>query len=187
MRPKIGVFRPMFHNLPVRLVALLGVFLLAAGAVALWVASANGSAEATTSRESPAAPSASADGSVADQAESLLAPPPAAAMKSREEQRFARADKDDDGRITQAEYLQQRRRKFDKLDTNGDGKLAFAEYAASGIDKFNRADGNRDGQLLPAEFATTAPRPKNRQTASVETCSCPANQAATLPAEPAVD
>ena len=102
-----------------------------------------------------------------------LAPAPASA-KSREEKRFARADRDDDGRITQAEYLAPRRRNFDKLDTNGDGKLSFEEYAASGIAKYLKADANGDQRLSAAEFATTAPKPAKARLAAAP---CPPDRA----------
>jgi hypothetical protein len=180
----------MFSNLPVRFVALLGAALLAGGGIALWMASDHGRADATARSPAAQAPEAPAGG-LPDPAEAMLVPPPPAPAKSREEQRFARADKDDDGRITQAEYLQQRRRNFDRLDLNRDGRLGFEEYAASGIDKFRRADSDSNGQLAPTEFAATAPRPKNRQTASADACRCPpaqsaarsAAQSATLPDE----
>ena len=110
----------------------------------------------------------------------LTAPPPPA-PKSREEKRFALRDRDDDGRITQAEFLGQRRRNFDKLDANGDGRLSFEEYAASGIAQFHKADANSDSQLSPPEFATTASRPKATQTASK--CKCPPTQTALSNAE----
>ena len=44
---------------------------------------------------------------------------PSADPKSKEEKRFARADKDENGRITP----------FAKLDLNGDGELSFEEWA----------------------------------------------------------
>lgn len=50
--------------------------------------------------------------------------PPAAPAKSKEEKRFARADKDDDGRITRAELMQPRQKAFAKLDKNGNGTLS---------------------------------------------------------------
>ena len=92
--------------------------------------------------------------------------PPAASPKSREEKRFARADKDDDGRITRAELLEPRRKAFAKLDANGNGMLSFEEWAVKTVDKFAGADGNSDGALTPAEFETTKPksRPKPRCT-----------------------
>ena len=174
----------MFESLPVRLVALLGALLMLGGAAALWFASANSRADATTTPP-PARTSLATAGEAPE--DPLLAPLPPAEPKSREEQRFARADKDDDGRITQAEYLAARRRNFDKLDANRDGRLSFEEYATSGILKFRKADANGDGQLIPAEFATTAPKPKNRQTASVEKCRCPQDQLAASSGEPSQD
>ncbi len=88
--------------------------------------------------------------------------PPAASPKSREEKRFARADKDDDGRITRAELLEPRRKAFAKLDADGNGILSFEEWAVKTSDKFAGADADRDGALTPAEFETTKPktRPK---------------------------
>lgn len=181
--PGQGEIRPMFSSLPVRLVALVGALLMFGGGAALWFTAADGRAGATTARlPRPALPAAPAGAE-----EPLLAPPPPAEPKSREEQRFARADKDDDGRITQAEYLAARRRNFDKLDTNNDGKLAFDEYAASGLAKFQKADSDGNGALVAAEFATTAPTRKNRQTASVEQCRCPPDQMARSSDEPSQD
>ena len=43
---------------------------------------------------------------------------PEADPKSKEEKRFARADKDEDGRITLAELVEPRRKAFAKLDAN---------------------------------------------------------------------
>ena len=65
---------------------------------------------------------------------------PEATAKSREQKRFARADKDEDGRITLAELVEPRRKAFAKLDINGNGKLSFEEWAAKTIDKFGGAD-----------------------------------------------
>ena len=100
-----------------------------------------------------------------------LAPIPAAPSadpKSKEEKRFARADKDDNGRITLAELVEPRRKPFAKLDVNGDGKLSFEEWAVKTIDKFEGADADKNKALTPAEFATTAPKPKKAKPA----CSC---------------
>jgi hypothetical protein len=95
-----------------------------------------------------------------------LATPPEASPKSREEKRFARADKDDDGRITRGELLEPRRKAFAKLDVNGNGSLSFEEWTVRTADKFADADANRDGALTPGEYATTAPkrRPKPKCT-----------------------
>jgi len=86
--------------------------------------------------------------------------PPEAPPKSREEKRFARADKDDDGRITRAELLEPRRKAFAKLDVNGNGTLSFEEWAVRTASKFADADDNGDGALTPVEYASTAPKPR---------------------------
>ena len=97
-----------------------------------------------------------------------LPQPPEATPKSREEKRFARADKDDNGRITLAELTDPRRKAFAKLDVNGNGTLSFEEWATKTIGKFEGADKDRSGWLTPAEYATTAPpRPKKKAR-----CSC---------------
>ena len=94
-------------------------------------------------------------------------PPPSAPAKSREEKRFARADKNDDGKVTKAEMLEPRRKAFAKLDVNGNGTLSFEEWTVKTSEKFNSADADRNGALTSAEFETTKPktRPKPR-------CSC---------------
>ena len=92
---------------------------------------------------------------------------PSADAKSKEEKRFARADKDENGRITLAELVEPRRKPFAKLDINGDGKLSFEEWAVKTIDKFEDADGDKNKVLTPAEFATTAPKRKAKPA-----CSC---------------
>lgn len=103
---------------------------------------------------------------------SLLKPvadpdPPAASEKTKEEKRFDRADKDDDGRITRIELLEPRRKAFAKLDSNGNGSLSFEEWAVRTVDKFADADADGTGWLTPAEYEKTKPktRPKPR-------CSC---------------
>ena len=87
---------------------------------------------------------------------------PEATPKSREEKRFDRADRDNDGRILLAEMLQPRRKPFAKLDSNGDGRLSFEEWAASTVEKFRGADKDRNAQLSRAEYATTAPKPRKK-------------------------
>lgn len=94
--------------------------------------------------------------------------PPQASPKSREEKRFARADKDDDGRITSTEMFEPRRKAFAKLDKDGNGALSFDEWAVRTVDKFASADNDRSGWLTPAEYATTAPKPPKRKAV----CSC---------------
>ena len=109
----------------------------------------------------PPAPQAAAfTGSVLKPAS--LPEPPAAAEKTKEEKRFARADKDDDGRITRAELLEPRRKAFAKLDVNGNGNLSFEEWAVKTVGKFEGADADDSGWLTAAEYETTKPkaRPK---------------------------
>jgi uncharacterized protein YxeA len=99
---------------------------------------------------------------------SPLPEPPEATPRSREQKRFARADKDDDGRITSAELFEPRRKAFAKLDVNGNGMLSFEEWAVRTVDKFQGADKDRSGWLTAAEYATTAPKPPKRKAR----CSC---------------
>ena len=98
----------------------------------------------------------------------LLQNPPAATEKSKEQKRFDRADRDNDGRITLTELIEPRRKAYAKLDTNGDGKLSFEEWAHTTIDKFEGADKDKSRFLTPAEYATTAPPPPKRKTCSCE-------------------
>ncbi len=152
-----------------RLAAVCGAILLLIGAAVIWFGTTNEPAVASRAVEPPP------NSDVEFESQAYAVPEPAA-PKTREEKRFARTDRDDDGRISQAEYLSVRRRNFDKLDSNGDGRLSFEEYAIEGITKFAKADGDGDGVLAPKEFATTAAKPKNppRQMASVEKCRCEA-------------
>lgn len=136
-----------------RWAAAFGGLMLLAGGAALWLSADTGQVQANAPlpvRQAAALPD------MQEEAEEVLLAEPRSKPRSKEEQRFARADRDDDGMITQAEYLAQRRRNFDKLDANGDGVLQFEEYAVSGISKFRKADADGDGRLRPVEFATTA-------------------------------
>ena len=92
---------------------------------------------------------------------------PSADPKSKEEKRFGRADKDEDGRITLAEMVEPRRKSFGKLDVDSDGKLSFEEWSVKTISKFETADANNDKSLSPSEYASTAPKPKKKPA-----CSC---------------
>lgn len=140
------------------LAGLLSCLLLIVGAVLLW----QGKADKAEALPLPPPPSRS----------SVLATPlpepPEATPKSREQKRFARADKDDDGRITAAELFEPRRKAFAKLDANGNGMLSFEEWAVRTVDKFQGADKDRSGALTAAEYATTAPPPPKRKAR----CSC---------------
>ena len=93
---------------------------------------------------------------------------PEADPKSKEAKRFARADKDENGRVTLAEMIEPRRKAFGKLDVNSDGTLSFEEWSVKTIDKFETADADNDKALSAAEYATTAPKPKRKKPA----CSC---------------
>lgn len=149
-----------------RIAAAGGALLLATGAAALWLSAGQGRADPAP--QAPVKQAAAALPEPVGEVEHV-----AVERKSKEEQRFARADRDDDGRITMPEYLTQRRRNFDKLDANGNGQLEFEEYAESGIGRFRGADANADGLLVADEFATTAPRPR----AAAQACRCPEQRA----------
>jgi hypothetical protein len=85
---------------------------------------------------------------------------PAASDRTREQKRFDRYDKDRDGAVARAEYLQPRRKAFAKLDLNHDGQLSFDEWAAKTEAKFATADADHNGSLTRPEFATTAVKHK---------------------------
>ena len=93
---------------------------------------------------------------------------PEADAKSKEEKRFARSDKNEDGKISLAELVEPRRKAFAKIDANSDGKLSFEEWAAKTIDKFETADADHSKWLTPAEYATTAPKLRPKKA----TCAC---------------
>ena len=133
-------------------------FLLLTGAFLIWQSRAE---HASGLPGAPPARAATLFGST----EPLQAPE--ASAKTREEKRFARYDKDKDGKVETMEYLAARRRNFDKLDLDHNGALGFQEYAAKGIEKFNDA-GGRKGWLTAAEFVATAPPQAKRKSA----CSC---------------
>ena len=140
------------------LAGALASFLMMTGAFLLW----QGQAQETPELRPPPPPTA-APSMVANKP--LVAPE--ATPKSREQKRFDRADRDNDGRIVVEELLQPRRKSYAKLDTNGDGRLSFEEWAHTTIDKFKGADANRDRILTRAEYATTAPKPRKKPK-----CSC---------------
>jgi len=95
--------------------------------------------------------------------------PPAADARTREQRRFDRADRDNDGSVTLEEMTWQRQRNFQRLDADHNGQLSFQEWAASTLRKFAGADADHNRSLTRAEFATTAPRP--RRTAAAR-CDC---------------
>jgi hypothetical protein len=115
----------------------------------------------------PPAPTARTySGSLLQQQQPQIPEPPAASEKTKEQKRFARADKDDDGRITREELLSPRRKAFAKLDTNGNGTLSFEEWAVKTVEKFSGADDDGSGWLSAQEYestkAKTRPKPKCR-------------------------
>ncbi|MGK6321630.1 EF-hand domain-containing protein [Sphingomonas sp. DT-51] len=85
---------------------------------------------------------------------------PEAGEARRAQARFTRFDRDRDGKVSRAEFLEPRRKAFAKLDRDGDGKLTFDEWAARTVDRFAAADRDHSGTLDPHEFTATAPKRK---------------------------
>ena len=106
-------------------------------------------------------------GSLLQQPQAAPDEPPAASEKTKEQKRFARADKDDDGRISREELLSPRRKAFAKLDSNGNGSLSFEEWAVKTVEKFSGADGDGSGWLSPAEYVATKPKARPKKA-----CAC---------------
>jgi hypothetical protein len=84
--------------------------------------------------------------------------PPEATEITKEQRRFARLDRDADGRITRNEMMSTRTRDFRKLDVDGNNLLTFEEWAVATANRFKAADANGDLWLTREEFATTRPR-----------------------------
>ena len=133
------------------LAGALACFLLTSGAFLMW------QGHAQQAPDLPPAPAKHASSAMAPLKPSAA---PESTAKSREEKRFNRADRDNDGKIVLPELLQPRQKAYAKLDTDHDGKLSFEEWSVTTIEKFKGADSNRDGLLTRAEYATTAPKPK---------------------------
>lgn len=144
--------------MPRFLAGAIASFLMLTGAFLLW----QGRAE-----DGPSLPAAPAKVPTSAAIFQKPASAPEATPKSREEKRFDRADRDNDGKIVLAELLQPRQKDYAKLDVNHDGKLSFEEWAHTTIDKFRGADSDRNGLLTRAEYATTAPPRKKKPR-----CSC---------------
>lgn len=89
-----------------------------------------------------------------------LAQPPAQPERSREARRFARADRDRDGRLTLDEQLAPRRKAFAKADRDGNGSLSFEEWTVASAGRFAKADKDKSGWLDAAEFEASRPKPK---------------------------
>ena len=92
---------------------------------------------------------------------------PEASALSREQKRFARYDRDRDGRITRNELMSSRTAAFRKLDKDGNNLLTFEEWSVRRSNRFKGADANGDGQLDRTEFATTKPKPR-----TAPACNC---------------
>ena len=135
------------------LAGVASCLLLVTGAFLLW----QGRAQSTGSPPAPAPRIATA---YPPTMLSAIPSAPVADPKSKEEKRFARADKDEDGRITLAELVDPRRKAYAKLDVNQDGKLSFEEWAIKTIDKFGQADADKSKSLTAVEYAATAPKVK---------------------------
>ena len=138
---------------------VVSCFLLVTGAFLMWQGRAQQPSLAAPPPRLAAAPS--------PMTLSPIPQAPSADPKSKEEKRFARADKDENGRVTLAELVEPRRKAYAKLDTNQDGKLSFEEWAVRTIGKFEDADADKSKWLTPAEYATTAPKRKPKPA-----CSC---------------
>lgn len=139
---------------------VVSCFLLVTGAFLLW----QGRAQEPAMVKAPPPRFAAAP---APMTLSPIPQAPTADPKSKEQKRFARADKDENGRITLAELVEPRRKTYAKLDLNQDGKLSFEEWAVKTIDKFGDADADKSKWLTPTEYATTAPKRKPKPA-----CSC---------------
>jgi hypothetical protein len=129
------------------LAGVASALLMVAGGIFLW----SGLANRDTGVPAPPAVVQALTGSAA----AAPADPPQASEKTREEKRFARYDRNKDGKVDRDEYLLARRKAFARLDTDGDGKLSFEEYAVKTSAKFATADGDKSGALDASEFATT--------------------------------
>ncbi|MBC7987672.1 MAG: hypothetical protein H7X93_13545 [Sphingomonadaceae bacterium] len=81
--------------------------------------------------------------------------PPQSTPQTREEQRFARYDRDEDDAITRREMMGSRTAAFRRLDTDRDNYLTFEEWAVATGERFAGADRDGSGALTRAEFATT--------------------------------
>jgi hypothetical protein len=137
--------------------------LLAAAGFFIWTGMAQGGGEGV-----PAPP---ARAGAAPIVAGAPARPPAADERTREQRRFGRADRDNDGRVTLEEMTYGRRRAFARLDTDHNGQLSFEESAARLLQRFASADADHDRALNRAEFAATAPA-QRRTAAANPRCNC---------------
>ena len=68
---------------------------------------------------------------------------PTADPKGKEQKRFRRPDKNDDGRVSLVEMIEPRRKAFVKIDKNADGALSFEEWGVKTIGKCEKADADK--------------------------------------------
>lgn len=129
-------------------------FLLIVAGFFLW----QGIAQRDSSPVPEAPEQAEADDEDAEESGPAPRRPPSADERTREQRRFDRADRDNDGRITLEEQYHPRRRAFQRLDTNNDGRLSFEEWAVRTRTRFAQADRDRNASLSREEYATTAQR-----------------------------
>lgn len=122
--------------------------------------------QAMAGRETPIPPMPAALAAVVGSQPAPTETLPEADPKTREEKRFARYDKDQDGAITREEYLANRRKFFARLDLNHNGTLEFDEYAVKAGEKFTAADKDKSGAMTPAEFLATAVKRKPKPAAA---------------------
>lgn len=139
----------------------LGALMLVSIGLFWW----QGRAQVERGAPPPAAPQPSyapTDLPIAD-IEGVVGPaPPEATELTREQQRFARYDRDRSGRIARNEMLSTRTDAFRKLDKDGNNLLTFEEWAVATVNRFEAADRDRDAELTPEEFALTRPKRAKR-------------------------
>ena len=82
--------------------------------------------------------------------------PPSADARTREQRRFDRADRDNNGNVTLEEMTYQRRRNYQRLDANHDGVIDETEIANASA-ALKTLDKNGDGKLTMDELM--GPRP----------------------------
>lgn len=145
-----------------RWIAAAAMVLLLAGGVFAWTRERPGQGAALAAVSAVPAIGTDTAAAPAGNDVPLVAPVSDTTPIDREARRFARYDRDEDGAVSQAEYLANRRKAFERQDVDGDGVLSFAESAARTVTKFVKADVDRDGELEPDEFATTAVKRRAR-------------------------
>jgi len=80
-----------------------------------------------------------------------------AEFMAQSEQRFARLDANADGEIS-GDELPGRSRLVASADTNKDGKISKAEYMAQAAARFAKLDANGDGKITPDEMKAMGQR-----------------------------